>query len=244
MSQLFRVNEFVEALRAKTLKNRIILEGMVKESDDDSQALLFSDGSRCENWIRIPLEMIDNIQFLSMFPCKDHEHPAVLITLSAPSDDNRVATAFAELFSRSQLLALRTPQSTERGRCPVVRGACEQNEDGTWTRTIQTADCGEREEPCTPRLPRPSRPPGGTPFPLRSECIRTDSAAAIPFTVLDTHRAALCASSFGTKRKCCSQIVKCSPTPVANSRGIRAVQAAADAQLRFTLLILHQTAVP
>lgn len=59
MSQNFTGAEFVKALKADTLKERIVREGMAKQNDKDTNSILFAEGIDCTNWIPIPVKMIE-----------------------------------------------------------------------------------------------------------------------------------------------------------------------------------------
>jgi hypothetical protein len=84
---------------------------------EEEDALLFSCGSDCTNWVGIPLRLIDHVQFWRVLPCKDHSHPFVTLVLASPSHPD--ATVFAEI-ARSSASAAADPQA---GRSVPVYGA-------------------------------------------------------------------------------------------------------------------------
>ena len=93
MPQKMSPTEFQQALAAKTLRSPLILTGLAKEADDNSSIMFSPDD--CLTWIRIPLTLLEEIEFLGEVPCKDHSHPLVRLNLKRPSGDESV---FAELL--------------------------------------------------------------------------------------------------------------------------------------------------
>lgn len=100
MVQEFTAAAFAEALAAGTLKEPIIREGIAKQSDKDTDSILFSEGLDCTHWIQVPTKIIEKVEFLHNVPCKDHEHPYVRIHLKSPSD-NPEAEVFSDLLRGS-----------------------------------------------------------------------------------------------------------------------------------------------
>jgi len=86
--------EFQKALSQNSLVRPFVLQGLAKESDDGA-ALMFSiDG--CGTWIPVPLELIEEVDFLNHVPCKDHSHPLVRLVLKRPAGDGAVFSGLLE----------------------------------------------------------------------------------------------------------------------------------------------------
>jgi len=105
MAKSFTGTEFVKALAEGTLREPISLEGMVKKCESGTDAVLFAEGMSCLHWTRIPVEMIEEVDFISTVPCRDHEHPFVRLSLKEPTNDV-VAQVFADLLRNSARRAM------------------------------------------------------------------------------------------------------------------------------------------
>lgn len=103
MAMTFSGDEFAKALSEGTLKEPINLHGMVKHIEGEETAILFSQGTSCELWTRIPVAMIDSVHVEAMVPCHDHRHPFVTITLKQPHDDNEEANVFVSLLQSANV---------------------------------------------------------------------------------------------------------------------------------------------
>jgi hypothetical protein len=112
--QSYSPSEFLESLKRNELKQPTALRGMVKAADDDPKSLMFVPGTACRSWTKIPLALIDSIQFVRNVPCKDHTHPLVVLHLAEPKTDE----------GEMMLSLLQAFVSTEKPRRPgrVVRG--------------------------------------------------------------------------------------------------------------------------
>ena len=77
--------EFMESLARDDfgMAPPLVLTGMVKSAEDENH-LLFAFGFQCAGWIALPIEIIENIQWLASVPCKEHKHPLVNITIKEP----------------------------------------------------------------------------------------------------------------------------------------------------------------
>jgi hypothetical protein len=114
--------DFVAKLRDNQFaSNPISATGFVKLPEvklpEEEDTLLFSSGSDCTNWVRIPLRLIDHVQLWRVLPCKDHSHP--LVTLVLPSPKHPDATVFAEIARPSAS----APSDPQAARSVPVYGA-------------------------------------------------------------------------------------------------------------------------
>jgi len=111
--QSFEPQEFLDRLKRDEVSPPIVLHGMVKPAEEDTDDLLFAPGQVCENWVRIPLSSIENVTVLSFVPCDDHKHPLVSLVLKQPETDE--GRLFASLVQARSGLARRR-LSLPRGR--------------------------------------------------------------------------------------------------------------------------------
>jgi hypothetical protein len=98
----FSGEEFARALAEDALKQPITLAGMVKKAED-SEVILFATGTVCENWVSIPVGMIEKVEWLGNVPCKDHWHHFVYLTLKEQAAKNSQASVFSDLLRRSSV---------------------------------------------------------------------------------------------------------------------------------------------
>jgi hypothetical protein len=101
MEKSFTGAELVKALSEGKLKELIVKEGMVKQDENDPNAILFSEGTLCESWTKIPADMIERAEHLTTVRCHDHEHPYVRLYLEEPPSENTTAGVFADLLKHS-----------------------------------------------------------------------------------------------------------------------------------------------
>lgn len=100
-SRNFTVEEFMERLAnddfGATLP--LVLTGLVKTAEDVNH-LWFAPGFFCAGWIPLPIEIIENIQWLGYILCNDHKHSLVNITIKEPEAEE--AKVFATLVRSVQ----------------------------------------------------------------------------------------------------------------------------------------------
>jgi hypothetical protein len=99
-TKLYKPDDFMKALAEGSLVEPIIRVGMVKLDPNDQHAFLFSEGGSCGSWLKVPVEVVENIEFLGTRPCRDDEHPFVRVRLKDPPKDKTLATFFAGLARR------------------------------------------------------------------------------------------------------------------------------------------------
>jgi hypothetical protein len=112
--QSYAPAEFLQSLKRNELKPPAALRGMVKPAEGDDQSLMFVPGTSCRNWTKIPLALIESVQFVRNVPCRDHIHPLVVLHLNEPKTDE----------GRMLLSLLQAVASTQKPRAPgrIVRG--------------------------------------------------------------------------------------------------------------------------
>jgi hypothetical protein len=114
MVNTFTGKDFVKQLSADALKQPLEKIGIVKKHDQDTSAILFSEGSACGRWTMIPVDIIEEVTVLGHVTCRDHEHPLVKIVFKEPPADDKVARAFADLLRQG-----RTPAGPAVGGTPT-----------------------------------------------------------------------------------------------------------------------------
>lgn len=99
IARAYTGEEFAKALSDGTLKESIVRMGMVKPDAEDSTAILFAE-SGCGDWIKVPIDLIDEVTHLATAKCEDHEHPMVQIRFKEP-EGSGAARLFADLARKS-----------------------------------------------------------------------------------------------------------------------------------------------
>ncbi len=74
-----------KALKDDSLtKSGIVLVGMVKASELGGHIGFTRSG--CQNWVDLPVEMIESAEHVGQNACKDHSHPVMKLTLKESKD--------------------------------------------------------------------------------------------------------------------------------------------------------------
>ena len=98
MAQSFKPDDFLKSLMDGNLESALEKTGMVKPIEGDATALLFSQGTSCEFWTRIPISMISSVEYETMIQCREHQHPLVRLRLKQPDTVNAEANVLASLL--------------------------------------------------------------------------------------------------------------------------------------------------
>jgi hypothetical protein len=85
----------------RDLREAIIKEGIVKQDENDPNAILYSESLSSTSWMSIPVEMIEKAEYIKNVHCNGHEHPFVRLHFKEPAQDNKEASVFADLLRRS-----------------------------------------------------------------------------------------------------------------------------------------------
>jgi hypothetical protein len=118
-TQSFEPYEFLGRLKQDKISLPIVLYGMVKPAEDDDDYLLFAHGYVCENWFRIPLPRIENINVLSLVPCDDHKHPLVSLVLKQPeTEEGQLFASLLQATSGQARNRLSTPRRRRYNSAP------------------------------------------------------------------------------------------------------------------------------
>lgn len=86
-----------QALKDNSLaRPGIVLIGMVKPGEKPGTIRFTRSG--CENWVDLPVDLIECAEHVGQSPCKDHSHPIMKITLKEPKDP--AAQVYAALLAQ------------------------------------------------------------------------------------------------------------------------------------------------
>ena len=80
----FTPQEFIDKLQRNEITSFLSLTGMVKVAEHPSTELMFAPGIQCVDWISVPTDVIESVEFLDLQTCHDHTHPLVILTFKAP----------------------------------------------------------------------------------------------------------------------------------------------------------------
>jgi hypothetical protein len=98
MSNTLSSGEFIKKLSEGSLQTKLTTEGFAKPIEGNDNAFLFSIGESCENWTKIPSEIVEKVEIIGEQTCRDHSHPLVRIQFKeSPTNDPHVA-AFSSLL--------------------------------------------------------------------------------------------------------------------------------------------------
>jgi hypothetical protein len=118
--------DFLSKLSKNNLPNptEVSIVGLVKSDEANPSAIHFSYSLPCEQWLSIPIEIVETIDHLGTVPCKDHQHPLVRIKFKRP-DETREDVAFLfNLISQMQASlarALRVVRTRKRSDTSLAR---------------------------------------------------------------------------------------------------------------------------
>jgi hypothetical protein len=122
----FAPQEYVALLANQQLPSTAqpaLICGMVKQDPNDQAAIMFTM-SNCDDWLSLPLALIDSIEHMGEATCKDHKHAVVQISLVAQSSDKTTASLIELLRRTNERLvgALRVGPAGSNAAAP--QGGC------------------------------------------------------------------------------------------------------------------------
>jgi hypothetical protein len=92
--------EFLSALSAGNLQEPIIITGAAAQAEEDSHAILFSEGTSATLWTRISADLIEKIEVIGQIVAPDNRKlPYIRLHLHTPTDEQ--AALFAQLLKNS-----------------------------------------------------------------------------------------------------------------------------------------------
>lgn len=95
-SNAFSAKEFLSRLSKDDFDTPLTLTGMAKSSEGSSSDFLFVIGTRCGDWVSIPIDLVEHVEVLGTVSCEDHLHQRVTLTFKTPKSPD--AAAFAALL--------------------------------------------------------------------------------------------------------------------------------------------------
>jgi hypothetical protein len=107
MTKSLKPGDFLKAMAEGALVEPIIRVGMVKPEPNDQNALVFSDGTSCGPWLKVPIDLVESVELLGTSRCQDHEHPLVRLHIKEPPTDNIQASFFAAFARKANIAAQR-----------------------------------------------------------------------------------------------------------------------------------------
>ena len=104
MTNTFTANDFIEKLNNDELRAPLICEGFAKPIENNREAFLFSIGTSCEEWTKIPLELIEKVEFIGEVSCRDHLHPLVRVHFKESPANDSFGSVFASILRGSNVI--------------------------------------------------------------------------------------------------------------------------------------------
>jgi hypothetical protein len=105
---VFSASEMLTALRGGNFAPSLKIVCAIKHEDKNDKHLLINTRMSCVDWIPIPLETIDTIEYVRKFTCDDHSHPIVKLTFAPPKTPEgqafaAIAAQFLETFAYDEV---------------------------------------------------------------------------------------------------------------------------------------------
>ena len=123
----FTAQGFLQKLHSDAFVAFVEMVGMAKKAEGDTESLMFSPGTSCGNWVKVPASQIEKVELIKVVGCQDHSHPLVRLFLKPPtSAEGTLFHLLGENMSRSSPPAM--PQKgagVPRRRQPRQIGAVE-----------------------------------------------------------------------------------------------------------------------
>ena len=117
--RIYQPVDFLSKLSTDDLSNpsEVSIVGLAKSDEGSPSAVHFSYSLACEQWVSIPIELIEGVDHLKTVPCKDHQHPLVRIKLKRPDELRDDISFFIGLIAQMQTmldLALKVARTSKR----------------------------------------------------------------------------------------------------------------------------------
>lgn len=120
--------EFLSKLASNELptSREVALYGLVRANEGSSSTIAFSSSRSCDDWLTVPLDLVESIEHFTTMKCQDHEHPVVRLQLKRTDSGRQDTAFFLDLISR-----LQTSLSRAVDASGVVRGESASGDDCT-----------------------------------------------------------------------------------------------------------------
>jgi hypothetical protein len=119
--------DFLSKLSKNNFPNptEVSLVGLVKSDEANSSAIHFSSSLACEQWLSIPIEIVETIDHLRTVSCNDHQHPLVRIKFKRPDETRKDVTFLFSLISQMQTSLTRAIRvASTRNRADISYANC------------------------------------------------------------------------------------------------------------------------
>jgi hypothetical protein len=107
MSNIYSATEMLAALTGGNFTPALAVTCAIKHEEKDNKHLLINLKMSCADWIPVPVESIDTLEYIRTFICDDHSHPIVRLTFAKPKTAEAQALA-AIAMQQTELRAQNT----------------------------------------------------------------------------------------------------------------------------------------
>ncbi|MFC8132166.1 hypothetical protein [Streptomyces sp. NPDC057302] len=128
MPRSFSGEEFLQALASDSVREKPVIVGMVKQSEEAADSVQFAPGTTCQDWTTIPVALIDRVELLRQVPCDEHTHSLVQLTLKeSDSPEHAVLATLLGHYARMGAAAPSpSPCAASAHAQPAQRGPAPQ----------------------------------------------------------------------------------------------------------------------
>ena len=98
MTNSFSPQDFITQMQTGRIATTIGLTGIVKMNPDRESSLVFSASGECQNWIPVPTEWIETVEYLGESVCRDHSHPLVKLHIRQPDSKDAIGSFLGHIL--------------------------------------------------------------------------------------------------------------------------------------------------
>ncbi|MFE6165408.1 hypothetical protein ACFQ7F_41630 [Streptomyces sp. NPDC056486] len=177
MPRSFSGEEFLQALASDTVREKPVIVGMVKKSEEATESVQFAPGTTCKDWTTIPVSLIDQVELLRQVPCDEHSHSLVQLTLKeSDSPEHTVLATLLSHYARAGAAPAPSPCGTSAHTQPPPQGPQAQSQARSHGPAPQGPGArGPATAPLTWGVAPQGTPPQATPR-AQAECVDGSSA--------------------------------------------------------------------
>ncbi|WP_433527722.1 hypothetical protein ACQPZ2_30540 [Nocardia pseudovaccinii] len=113
--------DFLSKLSANDLSNptQVSIVGLAKSDKANPSSVHFSHSLACEQWVSMPIKLIEAIDHLRTVPCKDHQHPLVRIKFKRPDETHGDVIFLLNLVAHMQATLEHALKAARTGKRPA-----------------------------------------------------------------------------------------------------------------------------
>ncbi|MGW5865125.1 hypothetical protein ACWFRJ_23450 [Streptomyces sp. NPDC055239] len=178
MPRSFSGEEFLQALASDSVREKPVIVGMVKKSEEATESFQFAPGTTCQDWTTIPVSLIDQVELLRQVPCDEHTHSLVQLTLKeSDSPEHTVLATLLSHYARAGAAPAPSPCGTSSAHAqPPPQGPQAQSQARPHGPVPQGPGArGPATPPLTWGVAPQGTPPQATPR-AQAECVDGSSA--------------------------------------------------------------------